>query len=315
MNIVFLGTMEFAVPILQMLSEEHTVSLVVTQPDRPFGRKQILKPSPVKERALSLGIPVFQPESIKADHRLILDQHPDVMIVAAYGQMIPNILLETPPYKAINVHASLLPKYRGGAPMHKAIQQGEDVTGVTVMFMAQKMDSGPILAQQAVTIDSTDNVGTLQTKLAVVGAQLLKETLPKVFDRSIRPVEQDPSQVTFAYNIKPEEEWLSFDQSMRAVCDHVRGYYPWPMVRARIRGVEMKIHEVEAKPYPIERFGEAKNGEIVLLQKNEVFVKVADGLIRLATIQPAGKSPMSASSYINGAGREILQIGAIFDRK
>jgi methionyl-tRNA formyltransferase len=315
MNIVFLGTMEFAVPILQMLHEEHFVSLVVTQPDRPFGRKQILKPSPVKERAMALGIPVFQPESIKSNHRPILEQQADVMIVAAYGQMIPNILLETPPYKAINVHASLLPKYRGGAPMHKAIQNGENETGVTVMFMASKMDSGPILSQRMVPILPSDNVGTLQTKLALAGANLLRETLPKVFDRTILPIEQDPSQVTFAYNIKPNEEWLSFDQTMKEVCDHVRGYNPWPVVRASIRGVEMKIHEVEAKPYPIERFGDAKNGEVVLLHKNEVFVKVKDGLIRLAMIQPAGKSPMAASSYVNGAGREILAIGAIFDRK
>lgn len=315
MNVVFLGTMEFAVPILQMLHETHTVRLVVTQPDRPIGRKQILKPSPVKERALALNLPVFQPESIRHDHEAILACRPDVLIVAAYGQMIPNILLDTPPFRAINVHASLLPKYRGGAPMHKAIQNGEDVTGVTVMFMAPKMDSGPILSQREVAIDPLDDVGTLQAKLAVVGAALLKETLPRVFDRTIEPVAQDPSKVTFAYNIKPEEEWLSFDQTMRAVRDHVRGYHPWPIVRASIRGVEMKIHEVEAVPYPVERFGSAANGEIVLHRKNEVFVKVADGLIRLATIQPAGKAPMPASSYVNGSGREVLAIGAIFDRK
>jgi methionyl-tRNA formyltransferase len=315
MNVVFLGTMEFAVPILQMLYETHTVQLVVTQPDRPFGRKQILKPSPVKERAIALSLPVFQPESIRADYAPILACRPDVLIVAAYGQMIPTVLLETPPFRAINVHASLLPKYRGGAPMHKAIQQGEDVTGVTVMFMAPKMDSGPILAQREVAIDPLDNVGTLQSKLAVVGADLLKETLPRVFDGSIIPVAQDLSQVTFAYNIKPEEEWLSFDQTMRGVIDHVRGFYPWPIVRATIRGVDMKIHEVEKVPYPIERFDHAANGEIVMLRKNDVFVKVADGLIRLVTIQPAGKAPMQASSYVNGSGREILAIGAIFDRK
>lgn len=313
MNIVFMGTMEFAVPILEMLVSEHAVSLVVTQPDRPFGRKQILKASPVKECALRLGLPVFQPESIRLDHQPILECHPDLVVVAAYGQMIPTILLETPPFKAINVHASLLPKYRGGAPMHKAIQNGEDVTGVTVMFMAPKMDSGPILAQAEVAIERFDNVGTLQAKLAVVGAKLLQNTLPKVFDKTILPIPQDLSKVTFAYNIKPEEERLSFHQTMRAVHDHVRGYYPWPIVRTSIGGVEMKIHEVEPVPYPVERFGDAKNGQIVMIRKNEVFVKVEDGLIRLATIQPAGKAPMAASSYINGVGREILAVGAIFD--
>ncbi|MCK7487394.1 MAG: methionyl-tRNA formyltransferase [Bacillus subtilis] len=299
-------------PILEALHRQYTISLVVTQPDRPFGRKQVLKPTPVKEFAVTHQLPIFQPEKIRVDYHPILASKPDVIVVAAYGQMIPQVILDAPQFKAINVHASLLPKYRGGAPMHKAIQYGEDVTGVTVMFMAMKMDSGPVLSQASLPIELTDTVGTLQTKLAKLGADLLLETLPAVFAKTIVPIPQDESRVTFAYNIKPEEEILRWNQSMKAVYDHVRGYHPWPIVHSSIDGMAFKIHEVEMVFADIDRYQGANYGEIVKIVKNEVYVLVTDGLIRLKTIQPAGKAVMAASSYLNGNGREILKIGKIF---
>lgn len=308
-----MGTMEFAVPILEALHHQYHVSLVVTQPDRPFGRKQELKPSAVKVKALELQIPLFQPEAIKLDHQQILDLSPDAIIVCAYGQMIPSVLLDTPPYKAINVHASLLPKYRGGAPMHKAIQNGDSFTGVTVMFMRPKMDSGPILSQRSIPIQLDDTTGSLQTKLAQLGADLLVETLPHVFNRTIVPIEQDITQVTFAYNIKPEEEHLSFHQSMKRIYDHVRAFQPWPTVYALMNQQKVKIHEVEMIPQNPVFFQGAQFGEIVQVIKNEVFVLATDGLIRLHLIQPEGKKPMLARDFMNGAGKEVFQIGKIFE--
>ena len=162
MNIVFMGTMDFAVPILEGLARMHRVALVVTQPDRPVGRRQVLEASPVKKAAVALGIPVFQPERIRKDHAPVLDVHADLIVVAAYGQMIPDVVLYQPPFRSINVHASLLPKYRGGAPMHRAIAAGDAETGVTVMAMASKMDAGGIYAQRAIPIQDDDDVGTVE---------------------------------------------------------------------------------------------------------------------------------------------------------
>jgi methionyl-tRNA formyltransferase len=312
-KLVFMGTMEFAVPILEALRNVYDICLVVTQPDKPFGRKQELKYSPVKEVALHYQIPLFQPVQIRTDYQPILDCLPDAIIVCAYGQMIPSIVLETPPFQAINVHASLLPKLRGGAPMHKAIQYGEEYTGVSVMFMRPKMDSGPILSQQRIQIELTDNVGTLQTKLAHLGAQLLMDTLPRVFDQSITPMEQDITQVTYAYNIKPIEESLHFHQTIRQVYDHVRGYYPWPIVHTTMDQVIYKIYEVEMIPENINFYQGALCGEIVKIIKQEVYVLAQDGLIKLVTIQPSGKKPMSIKDFMNGAGKQAFQIGKKFE--
>ena len=313
MRIVFMGTTEFSVPILAALHEHYTVTLVVTQPDRPVGRKQDLTPSPVKLFAVEHGLTLFQPEKIRLEYQPILDAQPDVIIVAAYGQMIPDIVLNHPQYRSINVHASLLPKYRGGSPMHTAIYNGDTETGVTIMYMAKKMDSGEILAQRFIPIESIDNVGTLQIKLSQIGTALLMETLPKVFDQSIRSVPQDESLITFAFNIKPEAERIDFHRSMKQIRDHIRAFQPWPSTHALLDGEVMKILEVEIVPAVLAHYEGAKDGEIVKIVKNEVFVKVADGLIRLVTIQPAGRKPMSVKDYMNGLGKAAIKIGKIFE--
>lgn len=197
--------------------------------------------------------------------------------------------------------------------MHKAIQNGDSSTGVTVMFMRPKMDSGPILSQRSIPIELSDTTGTLQVKLAHLGASLLLETLPRVFLGTILPIEQDISQVTFAYNIKPEEEHLSFHQSMKQIYDHVRAFQPWPTVYAYMNQQKVKIHEVEMVHKNPEFFQGAQWGEIVQVIKNEVYVLATDGLIRLHLIQPEGKKPMLAKDYMNGAGKEVFQIGKIFE--
>jgi methionyl-tRNA formyltransferase len=310
MKIVFMGTMNFAVPILKALDEAFEITLVVTQPDRPFGRKQELKASPVKEYAVRHDLPVFQPEKIRRDYQPVLDAQPDLIVVAAFGQMIPKILLEAPRFKCINVHASLLPKFRGGAPMHRAIAAGETQTGVTIMNMAEKMDAGDLLSQEVEPILETDNVGTLEEKLGLLGARLLLETLPRVFDGSIVPIPQDERLVTFAYNLKHEEEFLNFSGTMKQVFDHVRAFNPWPIAATCVDGMTLKVYEVIKNPVQ-ESNPDKAFGEIVQITKDAVFLKVSDGLIGLKNIQLQGKNRMDIRSFMNGAGKTVLTLGKI----
>jgi len=313
MNIVFMGTMDFAVPILEGLIQQYDVRLVVTQPDRPVGRHQVLEASPVKQAALAHGIPVFQPERIRKDHQPVLDAKPELIVVAAFGQMIPDVVLNAPRFKSINVHASLLPKYRGGAPMHRAILAGDAETGVTVMEMAAKMDAGGILSQAAIPILDADDVGTIEAKLGILGRDRLLETLPKVFDGTLMSVPQDESKVTFAYNIKPEEEKIDFNGSMKNVFDHVRGFRPWPTAYATIGGLKIIIHSVRMVQDQTGAHAVVANGTIVKIEKNAVAIKVADGLVEPLSIQPAGKTRMDVRSYLNGAGKTILAPGKMFE--
>jgi len=310
-RIVFMGTMEFAVPILKALDEQYDVVQVITQPDRPFGRKQELKPSAVKAYALSRNLPVFQPEKIRKEYQPVLALNPDLIVVAAFGQMIPKILLDFPKFKCINVHASLLPKYRGGSPMQKSITSGDAQTGVTVMFMAEKMDAGDLLAQKSIPILDSDTLGSLEEKLAVLGSDLLMEILPKVIDGTIIPVPQDESKVTFAYNIKREEEFVNFSKTAKQIFDHVRGFNPRPIACARIDGTEMKLFEVKLVYEDMNPYTNCAFGEIVKITKSDVFVKAADGLIALKNIQLEGKKPMDIKALMNGNGKSILTLGKI----
>lgn len=309
MKVVFMGTMDFAVPILEGLISSEEVVMVVTQPDRPFGRKQLRKPSNVKLKALQHSIEVFQPEKIRLDYQPILDKNPDIIIVAAYGQMIPQILLDTPKYKCINVHASLLPKYRGGAPMHKAIQNGEAKTGVSVMQMAKKMDSGPVYSQQEIPIESTDDVGMLQEKLALAGKDLLLQTLPKIYDGLMKVFPQDESMITFAYNIKREEEHLDFSKSAAEVCNHVRGYHPWPLTYAMIDGELLKVYE--ATVYDKNKIVSKQPGEIIEVSKTQCLVQASPGIVSLKKIQIQGKKAMTVQAFLSGNNKFALSPGKI----
>ncbi len=309
MKIVYMGTMDFAVPILRGLAENYDVSLVVTQPDRPFGRKREPKPSAVKLEAVQLGIPVFQPEKIKTDYQKILDHKPDLIVVAAYGQMIPDIILDYPLHRCINVHASLLPKYRGGAPMQRAIMNGDVTTGVTVMYMEKKMDSGPILAQRKVTIKDTDDVDTLERKLATTGSNLLLEILPKVLENAIIPKDQDPNLVTFAYNLKPDEEKIDFNQSARRIFNHVRAFHPKPLCHTVIDGLKLKLFIIEALDSDL--YKDRENGEIVFSNREKVYVKAAKGIVSLKKVQLQGKNVMNITDFMNGLGKNLLSTGKI----
>src|SRR5690625_3731406 len=229
-KIVFMGTTDFYVSILeQLINCEYEIVLVVTQPDRPVGRKRTLTPPPVKKLALEHNLPVFQPENIKEQYEHILTYDPDIIVTAAYGQILPKELLENPPYKCINVHASLLPELRGGAPIHYAILEGKQETGITIMYMEEKLDAGDIISQQKIKIEKSDHVGTLHDKLAKVGADLLKATLPAIFSRQINPQKQDNTLATYAPNISREQERIDWSKSNEAVYNKIRGLHPWPV--------------------------------------------------------------------------------------
>ena len=209
-RVVFMGTPEFSIPVLEMLIEKTNVVLVVTQKDAYVGRKHELKMSPIKEIALKNNIEVFTPTKIREDYDRILEVKPDIIITCAYGQIIPKILLDTPKYKAINVHASLLPKLRGGSPLHKCLIDGYQKTGITIMYMAEGMDDGDIIKQKSIKIEDSDNVGTIHDKLSIMGRDLLLETLPSIFNNTNDRIKQNENEVTFAYNIKHEDEKLDF---------------------------------------------------------------------------------------------------------
>lgn len=302
MNICFMGSMDFAVPILEGLNKKYNVKLVVTQPDKPFGRKKVLKPTPVKEMALELGLNVFQPEKIKVDNQKILDLDLDFIIVAAYGQIIPEKILSHSRFRAINVHASILPKYRGGSPMHRAIQNGDEETGVTIMYMAKKMDAGDILTQRKCSIEEYDNVVLLEEKLSIIGRDLLLETMEKVEKGSITPTPQNPDEVTYAWNIKSEEEKINFNQTAKDVYNHVRAFDSWPLTYTSMDNHKIKLYSVE---YVKENMSDIP-GEIVRIDSTGVYVQTKDGLILLKELQLAGKKKMDIRSFMNGVGKKMF---------
>ena len=300
-KVIFMGTPEFAVPILQMLIDNTDVLLVVTQPDKEVGRKKEKKFSPIKELALKNNIEVFQPIKIREDYEYILSKNPDIIITCAYGQIIPNALIETPEYSAINVHASLLPKLRGGAPIHHAIIDGYDKTGITIMYMSSKMDAGDIISQKEVPITDTDNVGTLHDKLSSVGTKLLKETLSLIFERTNKRIKQNEEEVTYGYNITREEEKIDFSKSAKEVYNKIRGLNPFPLSYALLNGEETKI--IEAK---VSDSIKGNVGQITGITKESIIVKCKDKSIEITKIKPFGKRIMYVKDYLNGIKKESL---------
>ena len=300
-KVVFMGTPLFSVPVLEMLIENTNVVLVVTQPDSFVGRKKELKYPPVKECAIKHNIPVFQPTKIRNEYEEILKYNPDVIITCAYGQIIPSILLDTPKYKAVNVHASLLPKLRGGSPLHKCIIDGYSETGVTIMYMAPGMDDGDIITQEKINIEDSDNVGTIHDKLSVMGRDLLLLTLPSLFDGTCSRTKQDESEVTFAYNIKREEEKIDFNKTAREVFNQIRGMYPFPVAYTTLNDEIIKICESKIGD---KTTGEI--GEIIALYDNGIGVKCNDKEIIINKLKPSGKKEMQAKDFINGRGKDKL---------
>ncbi|WP_249869832.1 methionyl-tRNA formyltransferase [Oceanobacillus saliphilus] len=308
-RIVFMGTPDFSVPILRTLVEsEYEIVLVVTQPDRPKGRKRVITPPPVKVEAERNNIPVFQPEKLRIDYEEILKYEPDLIVTAAYGQLLPNEILEAPEFGCINVHASLLPELRGGAPIHYAIMQGKKETGITIMYMVEKLDAGDILTQCSVPIEKGDHVGSMHDKLSAAGAELLTGTLPKLFAKELHPKKQNESEATFASNIKREQEKIDWNKSHTEIYNHIRGLHPWPVAFTTYEGKVMKIWWGE----PIETtYNGMEPGEIATKDTNNFIVVCGDQKgLKVTEIQPAGKKRMSVKDYLQ-ASQDRIKTGII----
>ena len=307
-NIIFMGTPDFSATVLKGLleSKQYEILAVVTQPDRAVGRKKEIRMTPVKELALDYGLPIYQPEKLSKSAELdsLMNLNADGIVTAAYGQFLPSKLLDSVNF-AVNVHASLLPKYRGGAPIHYAIINGDKEAGVTIMEMVKEMDAGDMIARRAIPIEETDNVGTMFEKLALVGRDLLLESLPSYLAGDLKPVQQDKNQVTFSPNILPEEERIDWTKTNHQIFNQIRGMNPWPVAHTLLNGERFKIYEAT----PVEGLGQA--GEILVIGKKELIVATGEGALSLQTVQPAGKSKMTIIDFLNGLGRQ-LSVGDFF---
>ena len=239
-SVIFMGTPEFCTPILEYLINDYNVIAVVTQPDKEVGRKKTIEFSPIKKKALEHNIKVLQPEKIRLEYEEILDLNPDIIVTCAYGQIVPEIILNKPKYGCINVHASLLPKLRGGAPIHKAIINGYDKTGITIMYMDKGMDTGDMISKVEVDIDDCDTAETLHNKLMNVSVPLLKETLVSIINGTNKREKQNDKDASFAYNISREEEHVLFDKTSKEIYNQIRGLNSWPGAYASLDGNNVK---------------------------------------------------------------------------
>ena len=303
LKIIFMGTPNFSVPILEALHEKYEVVAVVTQPDKEVGRHRVLTMTPVKKYAVEHDLPVYQPEFIKDAYEELLALNADLIVTAAYGQFVGTKLLKSPKYKSINCHASLLPSYRGGAPIHQAIKDGLEYTGVSIMYMEKKMDAGDVLATVKVKIEDSDNCGTMFDKLSLAGRDLLMETIPLLVEGKITPIPQDEEKATFAYNITNEEKLVDFNKTAREVFNHIRAYNPSPIAYMELKGDQIKLYDSAVVD---EKTNEAP-GTILLHHKNRLLIACGNNtVLELLTVQPTGKKMMSAKDFINGGLRKYL---------
>lgn len=311
-SVIFMGTPDFSVVVLKGLVQAgYDIKAVVTQPDKPVGRKRKLTPSPVKVYAQTQELPILQPTKLSgsSEAEQIKTLSPDFIITAAFGQFLPTSVLNVAKIAAVNVHGSLLPKYRGGAPIQMSIMNGESETGITVMYMAKKMDAGDMLAEKKVAIDADETSGSLFEKLSIVGRDLLLETLPEIISGTVQPTPQVESEATFAYNLTPEQEKLDFHQSADALEHQVRALNPDPVAYTYFEEQRIKIWF--AKAVPVAQTGEP--GSILVRTKKQMILATGDSKqgLSILELQPAGKSKMPIVSFLNGMGQG-LKVGDQF---
>ena len=292
-----MGSPEFALPSLRALASHYPLTGVVTQPDRPAGRGRKLTPPPVKVLADEYDIPVIQPRRLRKQEAMAQLQkwQPDVIVVAAFGQILKPEVLELPPHGCVNVHASLLPRWRGAAPIRAAILHGDEQSGVTIMRMDPGVDTGPILSQRAIPIRPDDTAETLSERLAVLGAELLMETLPGYLDGKITPSPQDDSHATYAPMLKKEDGELDFSQTAVQLARRVRAFNPWPGTFTRWNGNLLKIQRAHARQEISAAPGER------LVHRDLPAFGTTEGILVLEEVQPAGKKPMPGDVFLRGA--------------
>lgn len=302
-RVVFMGTPCYSVPVLKMLNEQCDVVLVVTQPDKEVGRKKILTPCPVKKFAISNNISVLSFDRLKDSYQKVLEYEFDIIITCAYGQIIPEELIYAPKYNTVNVHASLLPKYRGGAPIHHAIINGDEEVGVTIMYTDKGMDSGDIIKRKSLKLDIDDTYDIVSEKMSLLGADLLLEVLPSIFDGTCTRDKQDEDKVTFAPVIKREDEHISFNDSALNVHNKIRGLSSVPGGYAILDGIIVKLFLSSLEDTKETCF---EPGVITRVDKNGIYVACLDKEVKILKLQVSGKKPMFVRDYLNGIKKEEL---------
>lgn len=301
LKVVFMGTPDFSVPVLKTLIENTNVVAVVTQPDKEVGRKKVLTPSPVKVIANEYNIPVLTPIKLRLEYEKVIDYRPDIIITCAYGQIVPKEILDYPALGCINVHASLLPKYRGASPINAAIKDGETETGITIMYMEETLDTGNIIHAASIAIEETDTFGTLSNKLSELGATLLLKTLPSIIAETNFSIPQDDEEATYVGLIKRGDETLDFSKTRKEVYNHIRSLNPTPCANTLINGEEWKIVS--------SIIGEEKAGEIGTITsvgKDYFAIMCSDGEILIKEVKPFGKKVMTVKDLFNGYKKETL---------
>ena len=309
LRIIYMGTPDFGLPTLKALNEKYNVVGVVCQPDKPSNRGEVIY-SPIKEYAIENGIKVFQPVKLNEDYYSILKENPNLIVTCAYGQIVPEDILKYPMYGCINIHASLLPKLRGGAPIHRAIMEGNKFTGVTIMKMANKLDAGDIIAQEKVEILDTDNAGTLHDKLSIVGKDLALKTIPMIVNKTATYTKQNESEATFAHIIKREDEKIDYGETSREVVNKIRGLNPWPGAYSILSGRIVKIWNARISN---NNYVGCLNGQVTHLYDDGIGVKTENGEVIITELQLEGKKRMDAATFMNGAVNKDKLLGRIFE--
>ena len=300
-RVVFMGTPDFSVPVLEKLIENTNVVLVVTKKDAYVGRKKVLTESPVAICAHEHNIEVYKPNKLKEDYEYILNKKPDIIITCAYGSIVPKVVLDYPSYGCINVHASLLPKYRGASPIVASILNGEKETGITIMYRDEGIDTGNIIMSRSIEIEDNDNSLSLSNKLSLLGANLLIDTLPKIFEGENFDIPQDNEEATYVGMLKREDEHIEFNNSVENIKNQVRAFSPEPYAFINIDDTEYKISEVEIKKCDV-----SKIGIIVEVNKDSFGITAKDGIVYIKRIKPSGKKEMSVKDFFNGFDKTSL---------
>ncbi|MDD5865157.1 MAG: methionyl-tRNA formyltransferase [bacterium] len=293
-KVIFMGTPNFSVPILEYLVENTNVVLVVTKPDTFEGRKKELTYSPIKEVALKNNIDVITPNKIIDAFEIISEINPDIIITCAYGKIVPESILNIPKLGSINVHASILPQYRGASPIQSAILNGDKKTGITIMYMDKGMDTGDIISYEEINIDIDDNYQTLSSKLSLLGTNLLAKTLPDIINHKNNRIKQDDSKATYTRLITREDEKINFSQNGKDIINQIRTFSPNPGAYFKLNDKEIKIIKASFIAQKI-----AKSNEVVLT-KNTFGITCNDGIINLEIVKPFGKNEMNIKAFLNG---------------
>lgn len=308
-RIVFMGTPKFASNVLEgLLSNGYNIVGVVSQPDKEIGRKKILTASPVKEVAIRNNLQVFTPKRIRNEYQEILDLDPELIITCAYGQIIPKEILDYPKYKCINTHGSLLPKGRGGAPIQHALIDGETKTGITLMYMNEKMDEGDILYQEEIAIADDDTNTSLFSKLSDLALNMLIKFIPDYLNGNFKVTKQDDSKATYTYNLTKEDEFISFNKNTKVVYNHIRGLLDNPGAYFVLDHTKYKITKVGYKLCDIE------NPNTIVGLDNDYFrINCIDGFIKIYKIKAEGKNEMDAKAFFNGKGKNLIGLNPNID--